>query len=141
MVANKHAIEDELRQLNKEQSEMNEQQLEECKRCHSAIRSNTFIYDANRAVILYKSPTWCSVCNSVHWREEDIKEDFLPTEKDGVLCQCNFPGCGQQFWNRPEWLKEQQRAAKRGNPWMPTLIDEDPERLKRLEENTELAPK
>lgn len=128
------AIQEELKELIEEETEMNMQRLPECKRCHSAIRSNTYTYDANKPVIIYSPPTWCSICNSVHWQAEDVKEEFLPTEEDGILCLCKYPGCGEQFWNRPEWFLEQEKAAAKGNPWMPELIDKDPTRLKRLED-------
>lgn len=133
---------EDLNSLVRETGEMNQQKLEHCGRCHSAIKSDTYSFDPKRPVIFYEPPKRCNVCKSTNYDESEIVEAYLPTEEDGILCKCKYPGCEKEFWNRPKWyLRQQEIVLNTRNPFMPELADTDPERLKRIDCEPELASK
>jgi len=139
MIDPKEVQQHELEGLCREQSEMNQQKLKFCARCHASIRSETVVYDSLRPIVHYQPPPRCNCCKSTNYEKDNVVESYLPSEKDGILCRCKDPECRKEFWNRPSWYKlQQQMAESQGNPWMPELIDKDPERLKRLENEAEL---
>lgn len=119
--------------LCQEELEMNRVRLEHCNRCHTALKSDTYISDEEKPQIIFISPALCSTCKDVDYSGDRSKKDRLPTEKTGLLVRCRHTDCGGEFYIRPSWFKKQQAvenpALKR---WMPELIDPDTEKVKRL---------
>src|SRR5688572_28035661 len=124
MMEQKEFKEQELSALHREESEMDQQRLKFCGRCHTALRSETVVYDPQRPIVHYKPPPRCNVCKSINYQKDTVVDSYLPTEKDGILCKSKDPDNPVEFWNRPSWYRLQQELAEsQGNPWMPLLID------------------
>jgi hypothetical protein len=120
-------------EIEREDSEMNEQKLEHCERCHSALKSDTYVFDPKIPKVRYSPPRRCNTCKSTNYQAGEVVSAYLPNEDEGLLCKCKFPGCEKEFYNRPSWYKKQQETANAtGNPWMPVLIEKDQAKIDRL---------
>jgi hypothetical protein len=122
-----------LETLISEEEEMNQVRLEFCNRCHSVLRSETFTVDSDRPIITYQQPIRCSVCKDNEYYEDPSNMQGLPNESNGILCRCQNPECGIEFYSRPSWYKKQQSIKNQELlRWMPVLIDPDKEKIDKL---------
>jgi len=128
----------EVSKLCRTEEEMNKQRIEHCNRCHNPIHSRGGHYDTQKAYFIYDIPKECTVCRNEDWADDPSEMNGLPNEKNGILCKCTHPECGKVFYSRPSWINRQRSIAKTtGNPWMPEVLETDPEKIKLINPNNE----
>jgi len=125
-----------LQNLIRDEKEMNQVRLEFCNRCHTALRSETYTVLQDRPIIVYGPPNRCNVCKDDEYFNDPQTMQGLPNETNGILCKCQDPDCGIEFYSRPTWYKKQQAIKNKDLlRWMPILIDPDKEKIDRLLNN------
>lgn len=130
-----------LQELFEEEADMNRQRLEHCNRCHTAIKSDTVVWERDRPIAVYQPPTSCPVCRDDEYDAEPTEKKARPAPEKALLCACKYPGCEAEFYARPTWYKRQQSIIRStGNPWMPVLIDKDNEKVQSLLQDEENIP-